>query len=405
MSRLHVTLQQATHIGAAARSDFVRTTLTHIPGWTIRGAMAAAWIDANGVPSTSHPLRDRFVRLFEGGVRFGPLHSEEPPVSLAVVGHKHGAGRDCKKVEIDTAVDQAPERCPDCHQRYQQMRGERPIRRIQVSRRPGLQVSDTGTAVDGQLFLIESVPPGSVFQGDILGDPEDVRELAALTALRIGGRRVTRGWAGFTVSEHSEPAVPERVGKDRLVIRLASPAVFVDDVGRPVPQPSDAELSGALGVDVQVVRSWYRWEQHGGWHAASGLPKPVETAVAAGSTYVCRITGRPADEALSGLARRGIGLRRHEGFGHLAGPTHLTWPRERRDQLAQSWQAAMIDAATPTGFLDALTQVAQGNAAVSTLHPFVEAVMADPIGGAKIRRLAATPPAELRRHLLEGDTR
>jgi CRISPR-associated protein Csx10 len=104
----------------------------------------------------------------------------------------------------------------------------------------------------------------------------------------------------------------QRPEEDRtLVIRLTSPAIFVDPAGRPCAAPDPRlDLDGAT-----VARSWARTEIWTGWHAASRLPKPEELCAVAGSTY--RLTGPPG--VLSGLAARlpaaGIGLRRAEGFG------------------------------------------------------------------------------------------
>jgi hypothetical protein len=39
----------------------------------VRGAFAASWLARNGVSAPRTPERAEFLRLFEGGVRFGPL--------------------------------------------------------------------------------------------------------------------------------------------------------------------------------------------------------------------------------------------------------------------------------------------------------------------------------------------
>ncbi|MGH3285786.1 MAG: hypothetical protein ACRDPD_14050, partial [Streptosporangiaceae bacterium] len=84
------------------------------------------------------------------------------------------------------------------------------------------------------------------------------------------------------------------------------------------------ELTEALGgVGASVVQRWTRWEQTGGWHVASGLPKQQELTVAAGSAYIISTERPVADPALARFAERGLGLRRHEGFGDLAPPPVL----------------------------------------------------------------------------------
>jgi hypothetical protein len=65
-----------------------------------------------------------------------------------------------------------------------------------------------------------------------------------------------------------------------LVLRLRSPGIFTDPQGRPSRDPDPSELTEVLGTPARVVRRWTRWQQAGGWHIASGLPKPSELAVA-----------------------------------------------------------------------------------------------------------------------------
>ena len=65
---------------------------------------------------------------------------------------------------------------------------------------------------------------------------------------------------------------------------------------------------------------------------ASGLPKPAELAVVAGSTYVISTERAVPDAILDRLSLRGLGLRRHEGFGDLAPPPVLKPGRRAREQ-------------------------------------------------------------------------
>lgn len=103
-----------------------------------------------------------------------------------------------------------------------------------------------------------------------------------------------------------------------------------DEHGRGLTIVAAATGEGNRGISgdasSRVVKSWARWEQAGGWHAASGLPKPQELTVTAGSPFLIHPERTVDDSALQRLGARGLGLRRHEGFGDLAPP-----PRLRRD--------------------------------------------------------------------------
>ena len=117
-------------------------------------------------------------------------------------------------------------------------------------------------------------------------------------------------------------------------------------VGRPRPEPSRTELTRVLGCEAWVERRWTRWQEAGGWHVASGLPKPAELAVAAGSAFIIRTERTVATADLHRLAHRGVGLRRHEGFGDLAGPPRLRDGRDAR-QARQRHASRLRDAAAP----------------------------------------------------------
>lgn len=105
------------------------------------------------------------------------------------------------------------------------------------------------------------------------------------------------------------------------MLRLASPGIFVDEFGLPADRPEGAEIAEVLGIGhAEVETPWTRWTEAGGWHIASGLPKPTERAVERGSTYRIHCSEPASEHARRTLMARGIGLRRREGFGALCSP-------------------------------------------------------------------------------------
>lgn len=352
MSELILTLSQPAQIGDRARKDFVLSTLEHVPGSVVRGAFAAAWLSRHGAPEPGTPERREFLDLFEGGVRFGPLLRDGTEfMSLAVFGHKYDPDTDCRTVDYDRALsdEEPPPYCPDCDSPIEQRRGLHGTRTA-PDRRTSVAIGESGTAVPGQLFTRELLPAGQAFRGSLTAAPAQRAALAALGPVRIGGRRTTHGLAQVSIREGGTPPAVQRRPDGDLVIRLRSPGIFTDDYGRPARIPSPAELRAALGgVPARVVRSWTRWEQAGGWHAASGLPKPQELTVSAGSTYVIHPERTLADSALRALESRGLGLRRHEGFGDLAPPPVLRPGKAERDAEAARLRGLSSRAASLRG--------------------------------------------------------
>ena len=341
MSTLTLTLRQPAQLGDRPREDFVLSTLEHIPGSAVRGAFAAAWIAKHGQPATN---KTEFVRLFEGGVRYGALLRPGTEFdSLAVIRHKYRHADSCRIADYDRAAAAGedadpPLNCPDCHSPLEPGRGIRKNGdedRPEVRRRTSVAIGAAGVARRGQLFTRETLRPGLDFEGTLVADdPGDLDILRSLGPVRVGGRRTTHGLAEVAMTGETGPPLPEQPTDTTLILRLRSPGIFTDEFGRPRPEPSQAELSRVLGVPARVERRWTRWHEAGGWHVASGLPKPAEMTVAAGSTFLISTERIVAPAALHALALRGVGLRRHEGFGDLAGPPAIREGRDQREARA-----------------------------------------------------------------------
>jgi CRISPR-associated protein Csx10 len=228
-------------------------------------------------------------------------------------------------------------------------------------------IGESGTALSGQLFTRETVRAGQAFRGTIVASQDLRAILHGLGPVRIGGRRTTHGLAEVSIRDGAAPPAAQRRPDGMLVVRLRSPGIFTDAYGRPASHPSPADLEHALGVPARVVESWTRWEQAGGWHAASGLPKPQELAVSAGSTFLIHPERAVDDSALANLGAWGLGLRRHEGFGDLAPPPQLRPGRIAREAEASELKK-LTDRAAPLRRLQARTQTWQAMLARMRAH-------------------------------------
>lgn len=387
MSELTLTLSQPAQLGDRARKDYVLSTLEHVPGSVVRGAFAASWLARHGVPAPGSPQRKEFLGLFEGGVRFGSLLCEGTEfMSLAVVGHKYDPTGACGQIDYDRAAgDEPPVYCPDCCSPLEQLKGlhgDRPA----PARRTSVAIGESGTAISGQLFTRETLRAGQAFRGTIVASRDLLEILAGLGPVRIGGRRTTHGLAQVSIRDGGAPPAAERRPDGMLIVRLRSPGIFVDAYGRPADHPSADDLEDALGVPATVKKSWTRWEQAGGWHAASGLPKPQELAVCAGSTFLIHPERRVDDSALVRLSARGLGLRRHEGFGDLAPP-----PRLRPGRIARQ-----ADADELKKLADKTAPLRRIQARADTWKAMLALMRAHAAGGAqateRLRRLGASHP-------------
>jgi CRISPR-associated protein Csx10 len=330
-----VVARQRLALGVASEVGYYTAGHPYVPGSVLRGALAAAWITEHGPPGRGNPDTDEFRTLFDGPIRYGhllPAGSHRVP--LSVYRCKYPVAEAC----YDTVVDQAFEigdHCPACGRRLEQSRGDLDVPGG-LTRITRTSIDEnTGRAKDGELYANAALPAGTTLSGLIHGYHP---WLAQPRTLWLGGRRTVGGQSDLTTIPHHPAPTLLEPGKP-LVIRLDSPAVFVDRAGRPRLHP-DLTLDLTPGATL-LPAAWTRAVTWSGWHAASRLPKPSELCAEAGSTY--RITGDP--DVLAGLADRltrdGIGLRRAEGFGSVTiatGPWRPT-PSQKSESTADPLDA------------------------------------------------------------------
>jgi len=320
--RVDVLAEQPLHLGTRPDAGWLTDTHRFVPGSVLRGALASVWLTRNRPPRPDVSADADFLRLFESDVRFGPLYPGADALRpLSVFGCKYADEGDCRAFVHDAAFDGPAEpRCPVCGSPVEASKGR--VENVQVVDHTRVQLDAHGRAVGGLLYTRRALAAGSRLTGLISGDLDD--GLKWLTepdlAIRLGGRRSTSGLATITVRAEPAPSTFTSFLPDqrRLVVRLISPGIFVDDHGRPTWLPDPAELTAALGVDAVVDAAFARPTVVSGWHAASNLPKPRDFAVAAGSVYVLRFgAGLPDHDGLHRLWQAGLGLRRVEGNGWI----------------------------------------------------------------------------------------
>lgn len=388
MIRVDVTAEQPLHLGVRPDAGWLTDTHRFVPGSVLRGALAASWLAEHRAPAPETTADTEFQRIFEGTVRFGPLYPDDDALRpLSVFGCKYAADPGCQAVAHDAAFDgPAPNRCLACAGPMVPSKGTiggMPAAHTRV------QLDALERAANGQLFTRRAVPRGTRLTGLIDGDLAGaLRWLAdGDHMVRFGGRRSTSGLATLRCAAEPPPStftglVPSR---SALVLRLVSPAILVDELGRPSWLPDMTQLSMLLGVPVSIAAAFARPALVTGWHIASNLPKPRDFAVAAGSVYVLRYDGvAPTHEALLALWKLGLGLRRAEGNGWLslqrwtAPPPPPRRPRRQPPTPAEQLARDLIDLRIADLIVDDLRASAQDRIIRSKLARTADSVLARP---------------------------
>jgi CRISPR-associated protein Csx10 len=329
--------RQGLAIGGPAEVGFDKITLRYVPGSVLRGAFASVWIDEYGVPDAANPRREEFIGLFERDIRYGPLLQEGATVvPLSATWCKYPSTPACETWSADAAVDGDASTCQHCGNGTDMGKGD--VAGVRVRRILRTELDDQGRPLDGRLYARHELESRLAYRGHLTGTHPWLRQAREIW---LGGRTSSRGLATVQVaSQPDEPAAPVIPAPARadgaLVIRLTSPAIIVDDAGRPTldPLPEVLRILGMPASAVEKARCWTRPVRAGGWHAASGLPKPMELAMEMGSVLVLHFREQPDRTRLQHLAQDGMGLRRIEGFGSV----QINPPPWRRAQTSQAAQ-------------------------------------------------------------------
>lgn len=312
-----ITAQQPVSLGRTGPRGFLTRSHPYLPGSVVRGALARAWITRHGSPD------HRFVEVFERQVRYGPaLPPQIKQVAQTVVTckyHREDANH-LPRYDLANPPSPLPSPCTSWEPGHGNLtwNGAHEVTSTALDR-------GTITAAERQLFSRETLPAKTRFTGHLVAQAP-VAELTEIDRILVGGRGSVMGESTVTIREISAPT--EELTQTLTFLVTQTPTILVDEAGRPSLDPSFA-LSLA-GVDPEQAQ-WSGWipngepfcdlgrqvraqvEGMGGWHIASGLPKPGEVAVAPG--LVIRLED-PADARR--LLEHGLGLRRPEGFGWLA---------------------------------------------------------------------------------------
>jgi CRISPR-associated protein Csx10 len=321
MSGYEVTITAKSELAMAPTAEvaFVSGTHRYVPGHIVLAGLAGRWIREHGTPADATlGDRDAFEAIFHSDVRFGPALADGSAVVPISVRRN--------KLQHSQVMDQAFPASPALPATTYAEDGKG-----QVDVEPGSIVRLTRTELEfdpgtgrrerakkGQLFSRRAIRRGTTLRGVIVGRHPWLDALAAdgsPTTVWLGGRRSTGGKATLTLSPGLTQLDRGPVG-ERTVIRLSAPGLFVDDETRPALEPAPSDWQRIFDAPGAVVHdSWTRPQRLGGWHAASGLPRPEELAAAPGSTYLVSVPAAAAPDWPERLRRLGLGLRTNEGYG------------------------------------------------------------------------------------------
>ena len=301
-------------------------SLTYIPGSTVRGALAYAWLDANGQPAGTPP---RFKEIFlSGNTRFGSL-------CIGGASPAPASARRCSRAPEDhLLVDHLLQRAARAPV------GEQCACGAKRQRVPGYLLSDrqdgfvektvqtrriAHTAIDPRLLRAANqqfhtarvITEDQTFLGAIHADDSVATELEDLirnnAELYFGrGRTRGQGFVRMTVTARNSP----------VEVTAQQLQDFNAAVGARFPKLRDRFLFSCTFHSMTIMLD--EWLMSRSSPESADLDPAECWAIAAGSSYLFASAGAASNvdanelaAALSRAMRSGIGERTMEGFGEV----------------------------------------------------------------------------------------
>jgi CRISPR-associated protein Csx10 len=166
MAEVIAVARQGLAIGGPAEVGFDKVTLPYVPGSTLRGALATAWISEHGIPDAANPQREEFVGLFERDICYGPLFQDGTTVvPLSATWCKYPAAPACEGWSADAAVDGDVTRCPHCGNGTDTGKGE--VTGVRVRRVLRTKLDESGRPLDGHLYARHELGSGLTYRGHL----------------------------------------------------------------------------------------------------------------------------------------------------------------------------------------------------------------------------------------------
>lgn len=206
------------------------------------------------------------------------------------------------------------------------------------------------TGEGGGVFVYEALQPNQTFAGYILGSQTDLNELVDLVGqktgsgnysriqLQIGRSRAVQYGGDVTLQlgqvqpfrrEIASPQSNKNVSQ--IVLTLLSPLLARASNGYSKLSLPLEQLATRLGYGeqekIKIINAYQRSVTVGGYSTIWQLPRPQQTALAAGSVFILALPRPLRTNEFSHLEAIGLGERTGEGFGRFV----LDWHGQVND--------------------------------------------------------------------------
>lgn len=331
----------------ANRSTLMTSSENNISGTILRGIYAKKYIDEHELGQKAHE-DENFRRFFFGGLRFVTARPSRHGLRSLMVARSLQASKDGKTYN-DMLFDPNP---ADYEQGFKSKKGQAVlspegfIDYASIAKNTALHIDRhseknriSGSSQDGGVFTYESVEPGEVFIGYIIGEDavlkDFVEEIKAYDKHCHIGRSSNTQYGHCCLEWGSAQDVDAVSPTDRTIcVRLETPLI----APKPVIEAKRVlgEIFAAIASDIEVTDIFGGQEELYGYNNVWQTKIPSQYVLAAGTVFRMSRQDGWADVDLTSAFYGGLGLRREEGFGQLrlwaADNKIKPWPKDNVQQ-------------------------------------------------------------------------
>lgn len=321
-------------------------TLDYIPGSALLGVLAGKYIQAKNLGKTAHKDSDNFYNWFlDSGIIFGnayPCKKKDEdrvesylPVPLSIQTEKNNEDEAIDLLRNDSK-EQMKTISGYCHIAGDTILKLTPSKSLSFHHARPDRIK--GHSTEGQIFNYESIDPDQLFEGEIIGAENTLKEFIELVdnefPIKLGRSRTAQyGQAELKILSDTPEELEVKDDLDnKIYLTFLSQTILYNQNGFPSTSLNDLKryLADTLGIDsgrIKINKSFKKPVEIENFISIWRLKRPSEVAFEAGSCFSIQITNgnNSISSKLIDLQKNGLGERRGEGFGRIK----LNWWHEK----------------------------------------------------------------------------
>ena len=330
MKRIKVTITaiDSLVITSSSGEGVLTPTADYISGTMLRGILAGEYIREKKLGTGAHKDAS-FRKLFFGNISYTnsmPVYKGKAavPVPFSLMVNKQGT-------ELKNLLTE------DAKAGYKAVRGmavvdENKLYRISVDKIINFHMSRgndeknriAGRSEDGQVFNYESIAPGQIFIGEIIGADEDLKAL--LDAMpqrdffgRVGRSRFTQyGTVKLQLGDVEELEMAAVPDGNQVFVHAISPIIPMPGMAGSAQKVLE-DMFGRFIPSVEVDKAFASMVSIDNFVNIWGMKRPRVQALAGGTVFILKKDQWSTEDIkrLEDVLYMGIGQRTQEGFGQL----------------------------------------------------------------------------------------